>query len=112
MANRADVVVKNVSNKGVQVVRKLVEGVSDLEIALEKGTLERIHLPGPEVVLIIQAPSDIDTKDSLVKVRSDVDLTVAFSRTHSTWTFKIEPNDLPPDAPASVNVTIGDDEGD
>jgi len=110
MANRADVIVKNVLFNGIQLVRKLDKGDPELEMTLKKGKKERIHLPGPEVALIIKAPSDMDTKDSPVRVRSDVDLTVSHSRTHSMWTFKIEPNHLPPDAPATVNITIGDDE--
>ncbi len=110
MANRADVLVKNMFTGGIQVIRKLVDGISDLEMTLEKGNQEKIYLPGPEVELVIKAPAALDIKESFTKVKSDVDLTISHSRTHSSWTFKIEPNDLPPDSPATVNITIGDDE--
>lgn len=110
MANRADVFVKNDAINGIQVFRSLKDGTPDLEFHLNMGNREKIHLPGPEVALIVKAPADVDTKNAHVKVKSDVDLTVSHSRTHSNWTFKIEPNDLLPDSPASVNITIGEDE--
>ncbi len=110
MANRADVFVRNVSSDNFQVIRNAPDGTNDLEIALGKGVSEKIHLPEPEVALAIKLLEKDDTKDTPIKVKSDVDLSVFHSRSRSCWTFKIVPNNLPPDSPASVNITLGDDE--
>jgi hypothetical protein len=106
MANQADVIIKNnFANVGGIKVLKLKETAT-----IADGSNERIPLPGPEVALVIQAPEGKDTKFCMLKVQSDVDLSVTASRTNSTWTLQIIPNELPPDVPTTVNVSVGDDE--
>jgi hypothetical protein len=109
MADRADVYVKNVLPGDINVIRKLPDGSSDLNTTIAYEGEEMIPLQGTEVSLIINAPEGVDTKDHPVNVKSDVDLDVSCSRTDSNWNVKIVPNDLPPDAPTSVNMTMGDD---
>ena len=108
MADRADVFVKNVLAGNINVIRKLPDGSSDLEVTIANGNEEQIHLASPEVSLLINAPKRVDTKDCPFNVKSDVDLAVSCSRTHSNWTVQIVPNDLPPDSPTTVNVTVGE----
>lgn len=110
MANKADVYVKNVLTDEINVLRKLPDGSSDLEIAIATGNEDMVHLPGTEVSLLINAPVGMDTKDCPINMVSDVDLSVSCSRTDSNWILQIVPNELPPDAPTTVNVTCGDEE--
>jgi len=110
MANKADVIVRNVFFDSVQVVRTVPDGTNDLDVSLDMGVQEKIILPDTETALSILAPDGLDVKEAPIKVKSDVDLNVSHSRTNSSWTFKIEPNDLPPDTPTSVNITLGDTE--
>ncbi len=109
MANRADVYVENVLTDGINVIRKLPDGSSDLEFAIANGNEEQIHLAAPEVSLLINAPEGVDTKECPFKVKSDVDLAVSCSRTDSNWTVQIVSNDLPPDVPTTVNVRVGEE---
>lgn len=110
MANRADVYVKNVlrENMDIHVIRRLEDGTNDLETAIATENEEMIHLPTPDVSLVINAPLGADTKDCPIYMKSDVDLSVSCSRTDSNWTIKIVPNNLPPEAPTSVTVDIGE----
>jgi len=114
MADRADVYVRNGLTGSIQgdihVTRKLPDGSSDLDITIANGNEEMIHLPGPEVSLVIDAPEGVDSKDCPFKVKSGVDLAVSCSRTDSNWAIKIVPNELPPDVPTTVNVNLGEDE--
>ncbi len=108
MANRADAYVKNVFKTGnINVIRKLPDGSSDLEVTVEPGTVEMVHLPSPEVTLFIIAPTAMDIKYCRINMKSDVDLAMSCSRTNSNWAIKIIPNDLPPDAPTTLNVEVG-----
>lgn len=109
MADRADVSVKNVLADEINVIRQLPDGSSDVNIVIAGGNEEQVHLPGPEVSLVIKAPIGMDIKGCPVKVKSDVDLDVSCSRTNASWSIKIVPNELPPDAPTTVNVNIGED---
>jgi len=110
MANRADVYVKNSLADSIQLVRKLPNGKGDLEAVVAHGSKEGVHLPGPEVSLEIKTPKKVDTKECVISVKADVDMTITYSRTDSRWSLKIDPNDLPPTAPTTVNVNIGEDE--
>jgi hypothetical protein len=112
MANRADVYVRNglPDNVNINVIRKLPDGNNDLETTIANGNEEMVHLPGPEVSLVISAPEGTEIKDYPIKVKSDVDLAVSYSRTDSNWAIKIVPNELPPDVPTTVNVNLGEDE--
>lgn len=112
MADRADFYVKNAVTGDIRINRLLPDGSSDLDIAIANGAEEIVHLPGPEVSLRISAPEGIDIREHPFKVKSDVDLAVSHSRSGSTWTLKIDANDLPPDAPTTVNVSVGEPEPD
>jgi len=110
MAEQADVFVKNNLTDTVVVQRKLANGTIDLTENVAPGTVSpRIPLIGLDVFIIINAPAGVDTKTCPFKVRADVDVTVACSRTDSYWKLQIVPNSLPPDAPTTVNVSVGDD---
>ncbi|MCP5104346.1 MAG: hypothetical protein GY950_13240 [bacterium] len=108
MADRADVNVKNVLADDINVIRKLPDGSSDINAVIANGNEEQIHLPGPEVSLQINAPVGMDTNTCPLKVISDVDLAVSHSRTSALWTMRIESNELPPETPTTVNVTVGE----
>ena len=112
MANKADVNVRNIlaENTNINVIRKLQDGSSDLDVTIAYNNDDQIHLPTPDVSLLVTAPEGMDTKDCSVHVKSDVDLEILSSRTNSNWIFKIVPNELPPTAPTTVNVEIGDKE--
>ncbi len=113
MAEQADVYVKHalrgVSND-IHVVVKHSDGSSDPEVPIAKGNQERFYLGGTGESLIISAPSGVDTKEHPIIVKADVDVAVVCSRTNSSWTLKIEPNNLPPETPTTVNVNVGDEE--
>jgi hypothetical protein len=113
MANQADVNVKNVfSDKTINVKRKLQDGSIDLEVNIAQNSEEQVQLPSPDVSLIISAPDGMDLCDCLLKAKTDVDLETKHSRTDGNWTFNIIPNQLPPDTPTTMNVTVGHDEPD
>lgn len=109
MADRADVYIKNVLTDDIHVIRRLPDGSSDLDVTIATGNEEMVHLPGPEVSLLINAPEGLDTKDCPFKVKSGVDLAVSCSRTDSNWGMNIVPNELPPEVPLTVNITVGTD---
>lgn len=107
MAEQADVYIKNNLEDSLSVIRKLPDGSSDLNITIAAGNEEQIYLAGTDVSLIVGAPEGVDTKDHPFVVKSGLDLAVSHSRTDSNWTIKIIPNDLPPEVPTTVNITVG-----
>jgi len=109
MAEQADVYVKNKFSGDITVIRKLPDGSSDLNITITYGNTEQVYLAGTDVSLVIQAPEGVDTKDYPLVVRTGLDLAVSHSRTDSNWRIRIEPNDLPPEVPTTVNVEAGAD---
>ncbi|HLP44425.1 MAG TPA: hypothetical protein VK186_28285 [Candidatus Deferrimicrobium sp.] len=110
MAEQANVFVKNLFTDAITVFRKLPDGNNDLEKRIPHGNEEEIILPGPTVAMIIHAPNGVDTQNSPIVVRSSIiDLAVKCSRTDGNWTIKIIPNDLPPEVPTTVNITVGAD---
>lgn len=110
MAEQADVFVKNNLTSTIVVQRGLSGGTFDLEESVAPGTVSPvIPLIGLDVFIIVNAPAGVDTKTCPFKVRADVDVSVACSRTDSYWKLQIVPNSLPPEAPTTVNVSVGDD---
>lgn len=108
MANKADAYVKNGFTAGnINAIRKLPDGSNDLEVPVAPGIEEMVHLPSTEVSLVINAPTGMDTRYCRLNMNSDVDLAISSSRTNSNWTINIIPNDLPPDAPTTLNVEVG-----
>ena len=114
MANNADVTVKNVfsDNVTVNVKRRLQDGTIDQEVNIAQNEAEQVHLPSPEVALVITVPGGMDLRDCLLKVKTDVDVENIHSMTDGNWTLKIIPNDLPPEVPTTMNVSVGQDEPD
>lgn len=114
MANRADVYVRNkltgVNQGDIIVTRKLPDGSSDINVTIAYEAEEMVHLPAPEVSLLINAPQGVDTRACPFKVKSDVDLSVACSRTDSRWAINIVANELDPITPTTVNVDLGENE--
>jgi hypothetical protein len=112
MAENAEVIVKNrLRVEGdVKVSRKLPDGKTDFNAAIAWHKKGKVVLPDPDVSLIIAAPAGMDTRDCPITVLSDVDLIINYSRSKSFWQMRIDPNDLPPQVPTTVNVNIGEDE--
>ena len=110
MISNAKVLVKNVftEDKSFRVVRKPTENTIDFDQMLAKGSDEFIDLLSPDVLLVIHAPEGMDLKKCEIKVDAGVDLDVDYSRSDSTWTFKIAPNNLDPETPTTVNISVGD----
>ena len=110
MADQADVLVKNqFPAQSVNVRRQLVsDGTTDYETVLSGDTQEQIVLPGPETAMLIQAPNGLDLKDCQIKLDCALDVEVTVSRTNSNWRMRIIPNDIPPEVPTTINVSIGD----
>jgi hypothetical protein len=114
MANNADVTVKNVfsDNVTVNVKRRLQNGTIDQEVDIAQDEAKQVHLPSTEVALVVTVPEGMNLRDCFLKVKTDVDVETIHSRTEGNWTLKIIPNDIPPDAPTTMNVTVGRDEPD
>lgn len=124
MANRADAYVKNVVRdymmegevvtKDIKVSRLLPNGQSDQEIIVAHGNTntESVHLPGPEVSLVIHPPEGVIMTKCPFKVISDVDLAITYSVSECLWKVNIQENSLPPTAPLTVNIELGDVEPD
>lgn len=111
MINNARVNVKNVfsdKSKSIRLVRKPTKEASDFDKTLARNGNEFIDLLSPDVFLVIHAPGGMDLKECWLKVDAAVDLEIAYSRSNSTWTFKIAPNKLDPDTPTTVNISVGD----
>lgn len=114
MANNANVNVENVfsDNVTINVNRVLQDGSSDLIETVAQNEARQIQLPSTDVKLMITAPQGMDLCDCHAKVQTDVDLGKTYSRTDGTWTLQIIPNNLPPDVPTTVNVTVGQEDPD
>ncbi len=108
MADRADFFIKNHLTDDINAARKLPDGTSDWAVVITTGNEEQVHLAGPEVLLRIDAPEGLDTKDCPFNVKSDVDLAVSHSRSGSNWTLQVVSSELPPDTPLSANVSVGE----
>ena len=102
MADQADVYVNNLSNKGEVIVQRNNSPDSSICQGDVMGFLA--FLKGE--ILTITPPVGVD--ENSVKYQSMIDLDLVCSRTNSNWVVKIKENNLPQDAPTTVNVTIGD----
>lgn len=111
MANKADVLVRNLLPHEINVARNLPKNRRDLETTIAKGNKDKFHLPSLKESLTINVPKDKEknTKDYPIKVKSDVDVTVTYSRTDSHWKIRIESNQLSPDTPTTVTVDVGEE---
>ena len=95
---------------GFQVVRKLQDGKEDINRTSTLSDVEIVPINDTETSLLIKAPPGTDLKECPIKVRADVDLSIVLSISKAYWAFKIVPGNSPPEAPTTVNVTIGEDE--
>jgi hypothetical protein len=107
MAEQADVFVKNkFENERDIVVTRVLPDESRVNTTIAYGNEEKFPSLVPEESLIINVPDGEDTKNWPIVVRSSIiDLKVTHSSTN--WTFRIIPNDLPPEVPTTVNITPG-----
>ena len=114
MINQADVNVKNAFTNDVTInlKRLLKDETVDLQDTIPQGELKNVNLADTDVRLELTLPEEIDLRDCLLKIKTDVDINTICSRTNHSWTIRIIPNDLPPDTPTTVNVTVGQDEPD
>ena len=110
MADQAYVYVRNNLTGGIDATRMLPNGSAASTTTIGSAALEKIILLGPEEWVVVTAPAGVDTKTCVMSVKSDVDLDTLHSRTRSNWTIKIVANELPPDTPTTVNITLGEDE--
>jgi hypothetical protein len=110
MADQAYVYVKNNLTGSIDATRMLPDGSEASTTTIANANREKITLLGLEEWIVIAAPAGVDTKDCVISIKSDVDLDTLLSRTDSKWTIKIVPNELPPDTPTDVNITLGEDE--
>jgi hypothetical protein len=112
MANNADVNVKNMfgNNVTVNVKRRLQDGTIDQDVDIVQNEANQLQLPSTEGALLITVPGGMNLRDCFLKVKTDVDVEAIHSRTEGNWTLKIIPNDIPPDIPTTVNVSVGQDE--
>lgn len=108
--NMADFHVLNKWQADVDVTRMVNEEQSDYNNTLPLQHGDTINIPNLIASLVISAPAGLDLKRCPITFQSKVDLEIVYSRTHSRVTFKIKPNDLPPDVPTDVNVTLGPEE--
>lgn len=117
MIEQANVFIKNKfvnceDPKDIQVTLEPAGGTQPIIIAAGQ-TGDPILLPNLETSLVIKAPDSIeDLKEVDIQVWSGVDLSVISSSTNGEWkwTLKILTNNLPPEVPTTVNVTVGDGE--
>lgn len=110
MADQAYVYVKNNLTGSIDATRILPDGSEASTTTISSANREKITLLGPDEWVVVTAPAGVDTKNCVASVKSDVDLDTLHSRTDSNWTIKIVPNELPPDTPTDVNITLGEDE--
>jgi hypothetical protein len=109
MAEQADAFVKNTFDSDIVVTRILPDESSE-DNTIGSGKEKRFPLLVSEESLIINAPEGKDTENLHITVRSSIiDLKVRHSTTN--WTLRIIPNDLPPEVPTTVNVSVGDPGG-
>lgn len=109
MANQADVYIENYFAEAIHAVRYLWDGTSDLKVTIASQDTEKVPLQGTDVYLIINAPSGMDIKYGNLTVRTDIELVVSCSRIDSHWKIHLVPNDLAPEAPITVYITVGAD---
>jgi hypothetical protein len=110
MADQAYVYVRNNLTGSINATRMLPDGSTASTTTINNANREKITLLGPEEWVVVTAPAGVDTKNCIISVKSDVDLETLSSRSDSNWTIKIVPNELPPDTPTDVNITLGEDE--
>ena len=108
MINNARVKVESFfAGKSIRLTRMPTEKTRDFDETLTGHGHKFVDLQSTAVSLVIQAPEGVDLKECWLKVKAAVDLEVVYSRSKSTWTFKIAPNTLDPEIPTTVNISVG-----
>ncbi|MCK4761656.1 MAG: hypothetical protein KAW12_05605 [Candidatus Aminicenantes bacterium] len=118
MIEQANVFIKNkfveCSPKDIQVTLKRADGSDESQTTIASGqTGNPILLKNLMVSLVIKAPDALEEiKRADIQVWSGADMSVVSSSAGEKWkwTLKLLPNDLPPEVPTTVNVTVGDGE--
>ena len=107
MADQANVKVRNgLPNGSIDVSREPPPGgTPDYENTIATGVSDTIFLQGPEVSLIINSPVGVKTQECPFTVEPEEQMSC--SQYDYRWVLQVVPDDNP-EAPASVNVTVGD----
>jgi hypothetical protein len=109
MINNAKVKVKNeFVGKSIRVILKPTKNAVGSEETIAQEGTGFLDLLSPDASLVIHPPDGIDLKDCWIKVDAAVNLDINYSRSDSTWTFKIAPNELEPETPTTINISAGD----
>lgn len=110
MADQANFYVKNDFTGKIDVYRELPGGSRDLEKTIDAGSTEMFPMQGMEVKLVVNTPGGKSTNGCYINVVPGNGLPVSCEQAVSGWELQIEPNNLPPDSPTTVNVDAGEDE--
>ncbi len=109
MVDKADVYVKNKLtgdiSGDIRAIRYCLPGDnSDLDITINPGNEEMIHLVRTESYLVIKALDGVDPADCSCSV-SNEELLSCEPDDH--WKVEIKPNNLQPTSPTTANVDVG-----
>ncbi|MGD2086939.1 MAG: hypothetical protein PVH61_12220 [Candidatus Aminicenantes bacterium] len=110
MAEQANVCVKNLSNKDIEVYREMWDGNRDLNRTIPGGDDDTIFLPEPGVFLVIStpnAPNGPNTQTCWFKVTFNEELVEWWVMDDYHWKMQITDNTRPPEVPTNVNVEVG-----
>jgi len=109
MSEQADFYVLNKSQETIQVKHQLGENPPFTYNIPPDGD-ETIIIPDLNSDVTIDMPTFKEDKKSFLKTKTDTALITHTSLANRTWLINIDQNDLPPQAPTTVNVEIGEDE--
>jgi len=109
MANQANFHVNNCFRNDITVSSKISRGPIDKKLTIKPKSKYPIFIPGPEVSLRIDAPKGVDAGECYLKLKSQVDLSVKYSKNKAQWVIRLTPNKLADNLPTTVNVEVGVD---
>lgn len=107
MAEQADVFVKNNFVTEDITVKRILPDEIVTTTTIGYGGEVKFPLLVPEESLIIIQPEGKNPEEWALKVRSSI-IDLAVSPSSNQWRVRIIPNELPPEVPTTVNVTVGD----
>ena len=107
MADQCDVYVKNNLSETVAATRYCLPGDnSDLDLSIAGGEEDYLFLVRAQSYLTITPPNGTNTANCPFSV-SNEDL-LSWTAANGHWKVEIKPNNVPPDAPTTVNIELGD----
>lgn len=114
MADSADILFKHKKKDigKVKVFRLLDDGSFDCGKELLFGDEWKIILTGPETVFVIECLDSPVTDDIIVQGDAGLTLSQTASDSKKRWELSIVPDNEQPEAPTTVNVSLGEDEPD